>query len=67
MLSDSSGARSEGGRLFQVAGPNTAKLRIYCCIIIIAVSTAAVCLIIPHFNFAVVFSVPVNSLLLGFS
>ena len=23
MLSDSSGARSEGGRLFQVAGPNT--------------------------------------------
>ena len=27
MLSDSSGARSEGGRLFQVAGPNTAKLR----------------------------------------
>ena len=27
VLSDSSGARSEGGRLFQVAGPNTAKLR----------------------------------------
>ena len=27
MLSDSSGARSEGGRLFQVVGPNTAKLR----------------------------------------
>ena len=28
MLSHSSGARSEGGRLFQVAGPNiTAKLR----------------------------------------
>ena len=26
VLSDSSGARSEGGRLFQVAGPNTAKL-----------------------------------------
>jgi len=27
VLSDSSGARSEGGRLFQVAGPNTANLR----------------------------------------
>jgi len=27
VLSDSSGARSEGGRLFQVVGPNTAKLR----------------------------------------
>ena len=27
VLSDSSGARSEGGRLFQVAGPNIAKLR----------------------------------------
>jgi len=26
VLSDSSGARSKGGRLFQVAGPNTAKL-----------------------------------------
>jgi len=26
VLSDSSRARSEGGRLFQVAGPNTAKL-----------------------------------------
>ena len=27
VLSDSSGAHSEGGRLFQVAEPNTAKLR----------------------------------------
>ena len=27
VLSDSSGARSEGGGLFLVAGPNTAKLR----------------------------------------
>jgi len=27
VLSDSSGTHSEGGRLFQVAGPNTAKLR----------------------------------------
>ena len=27
VLSDSSGARNEGGRLFQVAGPNTANLR----------------------------------------
>ena len=27
VLSDSSGAHCEGGRLFQVAGPNTAKLR----------------------------------------
>jgi len=26
VLSNSSGARSKGGRLFQVAGPNTAKL-----------------------------------------